>query len=284
MHIQVVGVIGAGVMGSGVAQNLVLTGHRLILLDLTEKILARAREEITRGLRLQKLFGKTAIPGGIDAALQRITFTTDWTVLKDADFVIESVTEKWEIKKSVYTRMDIICPKHCIFASNTSAIPITRIGLITSRPAKVIGMHFMNPAPMKPLVEVIRSDDTAEETLQAALDMLTAMGKEYVIVKDSPGFVSNRVLMVTINEAIFLLQDQIASAEDVDKIFRMCFSHKMGPLETADLIGLDTIFYSLEVLYDCFHQDKYKPCPLLKQMVDEGLSGRKSGRGFYNYT
>ena len=170
-----------------------------------------------------------------------------------------------------------------MFAANTSAIPITRIASLTRRPARVIGMHFMNPVPLKPVVEVIRGYYTADETVALAQGLLAGMGKEGVVVNDSPGFVSNRVLMLTINEAIFLLHEGVAAAEDVDKIFKGCFGHKMGPLETADLIGLDTILLSIEVLYESFNDSKYRPCPLLKKMVDAGLYGQKSGQGFYTY-
>jgi 3-hydroxybutyryl-CoA dehydrogenase len=198
-------------------------------------------------------------------------------------FVIENVTEKWEIKQKVYVQLDAICPKPCIFAANTSAIPITRLASVTRRAPKVIGMHFMNPVPLKPMVEVIRGVHTSDETVETAKNFLAQMGKECIIVNDSPGFVSNRVLMLAINEAIYLLQEQVASAEDVDRIFKTCFGHKMGPLETADLIGLDTVLYSIKVLYESFNDSKYRPCPLLKKMVDAGLYGQKSGQGFYTY-
>jgi 3-hydroxybutyryl-CoA dehydrogenase len=212
-----------------------------------------------------------------------IEFTTDQRLLSEADFVIENVTEKWEIKKQVYEQIDSICPPHCVFAANTSAIPITRIASATRRAPQVLGIHFMNPVPLKSTVEVIRGYHTSEQTLETALALLARMGKTGIVVNDSPGFVSNRVLMLTINEAIFLLQEGVASAEDIDTIFKNCFGHKMGPLETGDLIGLDTILYSLEVLYEAFNDSKFRPCPLLKKMVDAGLHGRKSGAGFYKY-
>lgn len=283
MDIQIVGVIGAGVMGSGVAQNLAQTGHQVILTDISDEILERTTSEITRNLRFQGFFKKDADAEDPDEVLKRITFTTDDRLLEKADFVVENVVEKWEIKKDVYSRIDEICPEHCVFAANTSAISITQIGSATKRPEKVIGMHFMNPVPMKKTVEVIRGYHTSEETIEIGKTFLTQMGKEGILVNDSPGFVSNRVLMLTINEAIFLVQDQVASAEDVDQIFKSCFGHPMGPLETGDLIGLDTILYSLEVLYESFNDSKYRACPLLRKMVDAGLHGCKSGQGFYNY-
>jgi 3-hydroxybutyryl-CoA dehydrogenase len=204
-------------------------------------------------------------------------------LLDSADFVVENVTEKWDIKKEVYAQLDAICPERTVFAANTSAIPITRIASATKRAKNVIGMHFMNPVPMKSMVEVIRGYHTSDATIEIAKSFLAQMGKECIIVNDSPGFVSNRVLMLTINEAIFLLQERVASASDVDKIFKTCFGHKMGPLETADLIGLDTILLSIEVLYESFQDSKYRPCPLLKQMVEAGLYGQKSKQGFYVY-
>jgi 3-hydroxybutyryl-CoA dehydrogenase len=197
---------------------------------------------------------------------------------------VENVVEKWPVKKDVYAQLDAICRPDVVFAANTSAISITRIGSATKRPSQVVGMHFMNPVPMKPMVEVIRGFHTSDASIAAAKQFLAGMGKDCIVVEDSPGFVSNRVLMLTVNEAVFLVHDKVASAADVDRIFKTCFGHKMGPLETADLIGLDTILYSIEVLYESFNDDKYRPCPLLKKMVDAGLHGRKSGRGFYNYT
>ncbi len=284
MNISKVGVAGAGVMGVGVAQNLAQTGHQVVLVDIADSVLAQAKAEIRKNLRLYKMLNKDQITESIDAVLARITFTTDYAHFADVDFVIENVVEKWDIKKQVYAQIDPICPAHCVFAANTSAISITRIGGVTQRPDRVIGMHFMNPVPMKPVVEVIRGYHTSAETIQTAQQLLAAMGKEGIVVNDMPGFVSNRVLMLTINEAVFLVQDQVASAEEVDTIFKTCFGHKMGPLETADLIGLDTILYSIEVLYESYNDSKYRPCPLLKKMVDAGLYGRKNGRGFYTYS
>jgi 3-hydroxybutyryl-CoA dehydrogenase len=283
MTIQEVGVIGAGVMGTGVAQSLALTGHRVILLDVSEQILARARDEVSQNLRFQGLFNKGEKRVAAVEVLARIEFTTDLRLLAEADFVVENVTEKWEIKQQVYEQIDPICPEHCIFAANTSAIPITRIASATRRAPRVLGIHFMNPVPLKPTAEVIRGYHTSDETVETALALLARMGKTGIVVNDSPGFVSNRVLMLTINEAIFLLHERVASAEDIDAIFKTCFGHKMGPLETADLIGLDTILLSIEVLSECFDDSKYRPCPLLRKMVDAGLHGRKSGAGFYQY-
>lgn len=283
MTIRVVGVVGAGVMGTGVAQSLALAGLRVVLVDISEEILARARREVAQGLRLQGLFDKGARRGDAVEALGRIEFTTELEPLAAADFVVENVTEKWEVKRRVYEQIDPVCPERCVFAANTSAIPITRIASATRRPGRVLGIHFMNPVPLKPTAEVIRGHHTSDETVGTALALLAQMGKTGIVVNDSPGFVTNRVLMLTINEAVFLLQEGVATAEQVDEIFKSCFGHKMGPLETADLIGLDTILLSVEVLYESFGDSKYRPCPLLKKMVDAGLHGRKSGEGFYKY-
>jgi len=278
-----VGVIGAGVMGVGVAQNLAQTNHRVVLVDLSDEVLERSKNELRSGLRAFALFNKKV---AVDAkeVMSRIQFTTDYAQLSNVDFVVENVVEKWPVKKDVYAQLDAICRPDVVFAANTSAISITRIGSATKRPSQVVGMHFMNPVPMKPMVEVIRGFHTSDASIAAAKQFLAGMGKDCIVVEDSPGFVSNRVLMLTVNEAVFLVHDKVASAADVDRIFKTCFGHKMGPLETADLIGLDTILYSIEVLYESFNDDKYRPCPLLKKMVDAGLHGRKSGRGFYNYT
>ncbi|MBF0190718.1 MAG: 3-hydroxyacyl-CoA dehydrogenase family protein [Magnetococcales bacterium] len=283
MDIQIVGVIGAGVMGVGVAQNLAQSGFQVVLLDVTADILDRARREITNNVRFQGFFSKEKNSLSPEQVLERILFTTDVQALAKADFVVENVVEKWPVKQEVYAAIDAVCPAHCIFAANTSAISITRIGSATQRPDRVIGMHFMNPVPLKTMVEVIRGFHTSEQTIEISRHFLSRMGKECVVVNDSPGFVSNRVLMLTVNEAIFLVHEQVAKADEVDRIFKNCFGHKMGPLETADLIGLDTILYSLDVLYESFNDSKFRPCPLLKKMVDAGLHGRKNGRGFYDY-
>ncbi len=283
MAIQVVGVVGAGVMGTGVAENLAQSGKRVILLDTGEDVLVRARAEILKNIRFQGLFRKVERKESVDQVLERITFSTAYSLLAEADFVIENVPEKWTIKKEVYEHLDRVCPEHCVFAANTSAIPITRLAAATRRAERVVGVHFMNPVPLKPVVEMVRGYHTSEETIRITQELLESMGKTAIIVNDSPGFVSNRVLMLTINEAVFVLQEQVATAEDIDRIFKTCFGHKMGPLETADLIGLDTILHSIEVLYESFNDSKFRPCPLLRKMVDAGLFGRKSGQGFYAY-
>jgi 3-hydroxybutyryl-CoA dehydrogenase len=271
-------------MGSGVAQSLVETGHRVVLVDLTDDRLERARGTIRQGLRLRSLLGHRPGSGqGAAELLPRITFTSDYSRLADLELVIENVVEKWDVKEEVYRRLDHVCPARCVLAANTSAIPITRLAAVTRRPDRVVGMHFMNPAPLKPVVEVVRGHHTSAATLERALALLAAMGKEGVVVEDMPGFVTNRVLMLTLNEAAWVVHDRVAPAEEVDRLFKSCFGHAMGPLETADLIGLDTVLDSLRVLQESFGDDKFRPCPLLRRMVDAGLHGRKSGRGFFDY-
>jgi 3-hydroxybutyryl-CoA dehydrogenase len=284
MEIRKVGVIGAGVMGAGVAQNLAQTGHEVILVDISDEVLGRAREEIRKSLRFQGMFQKGMKAEPAETVLGRIRCTTRLEDLGEVDFVVENVPEKWEIKSGIYPRIDAICPERAVFAVNTSCFSITRVGALTKRAQKVIGMHFMNPVPMKPMVEVIRGHHTTGETIETAQQFLRQMGKDCIVVNDYPGFVSNRVLMLTINEAAFLVQDGVATAEQVDQLFKTCFGHKMGPLETADLIGLDTILYSIEALYDSYSDSKYRPAPLLKKMVEADLHGRKNGKGFYDYS
>lgn len=280
---DIVGVVGAGVMGAGVAQSLASSNYAVVVVDRAEQALHSAKREIERGIRLQTLLATADTPSRPRANLSRIRFTTDPTELAAADFVIENITERWDDKNALYRQLDAICRPGAVIAANTSAISITRLASATSRPASVIGMHFMNPVPMKRTVELIRGHFTSDATVAAAQALLAGMGKEGILVNDSPGFVSNRVLMLTINEAVFLLHEHVATAADVDRLFRECFGHKMGPLETADLIGLDTILLSIEALHESFGDGKYRPCPLLKRMVHANLLGRKSGQGFYTY-
>ena len=282
MLTETIGVVGAGVMGCGLSQTLAQTGHRVVLVDKSDGVLEKAKQEIRAGVRTAALLGKRKDldPERILAAIE---LTTDRERLSEVGFLVENVTEDWEIKKEVYEAIDRICPPRCVFAVNTSCISITKVGAVTRRPSQVIGMHFMNPVPLKATVEVIRGFHTSEETIATARSFLAGMGKQAIVVNDFPGFVSNRVLMPMVNEAAMLVQDGVAPAEDIDRLFKQCFGHKMGPLETADLIGLDTILKSIVVLHESFGDSKYRPCPLLVKMVDAGLLGRKSGRGFYTY-
>lgn len=284
MKYRRVGVVGAGVMGAGLSQNLAQTGHDVVLVDIRLDILERARTDIAHNLKYAALFDATLRGASHAAILARIELTLDYDRLHDVDFVVENGTESWSVKQDIYPRLDRICRVDCILAANTSAISITRLASTTQRPDRIIGTHFMNPVSQKPVVEVIKGRDTSAATVRATEDFLQQMGKRAVFVRDMPGFVSNRVLMLTINEAILVVQDHVASPADVDEIFVKCFAHRMGPLATADLIGLDTVLRSLEVLYDSYNDPKFRPSALLRQMVEAGLHGRKSGRGFFDYT
>ncbi len=279
--IEQVGVVGAGTMGIGVSHMFAAGGCEVTLVDVSEDVLDRAKSHILRDLRMAAMFA----PGGPRPAetLDRIRFSTELKDLGDAGFVVENVTENPAIKEPVYREMDVICPDECVFGVNTSAIPITRMAALTGRPDRVIGTHFMNPAQLKPMVELIRGFHTSAETIRLTQDLLTAVGKESIVVEDSPGFVTNRVAMLTVNEAVCLLDEGVSTAAEIDRLFVTCFGHRMGPLATADLIGLDTVLYSLDVLLENFNDPKYRPSILLRRYVDAGLLGRKSGRGFFSY-
>jgi 3-hydroxybutyryl-CoA dehydrogenase len=270
-------------MGTGVAHSLALAGHRVLLLDISSDALQRARKEITNSLRLQRMLNKSAGQESIDTIIERITFTLDYAPFADADFVVENATENTAIKQKIHAQLDAVCPAHTVFAANTSAVSITLLGSATKRPDRVLGIHFMNPVPMKKTVEVIRGYHTSEETLSIARELLESMGKDGIVVNDLPGFVSNRISHLFMNEAAFVVQDQVATAQEVDEIFKKCYGHAMGPLQTADLIGLDTVVDTLHVLYESYQDSKFRCCPLLQKMVDAGLLGAKSGQGFYQY-
>jgi 3-hydroxybutyryl-CoA dehydrogenase len=287
-----IGVIGAGVIGNGVAQDLAQAGYAVVLLDLTDAILQKARADIRQNVRLYRFYDKRSASQSSahqgrdydpESVLGRITFSMDYQLLQDVPYVIENATERWAVKEEVHKQLDAVCPPAAIFAVNSSCIPITKVASVTRRPAQVIGAHFMNPVPVKDTVEVIRGFHTSEETIAYTKALLSSLDKKMILINDAPGFVSNRVMMLMVNEAVCLVQEGVASASDVDQIFKSCYSHRMGPLETADLIGLDTILHSIEGLYELFCDSKFRPCPLLRQMVDAGLLGRKSGRGFYVY-
>jgi 3-hydroxybutyryl-CoA dehydrogenase len=279
-----IGVVGAGTMGTGVAQLFAENGTEVVLIDLARSTLDRARTGIATGVRLAHLVrARGGAPASSDEVVGRITFSTDLKDLGGVGFVVENITENWDAKRRLYAELDDICPPHAPFGVNTSAIPISRVAGVTRRPDKVIGTHFMNPAPLKPTVEVIRGFHTSQETLRQTAELLAGAGRRHIVVGDSAGFVTNRVLMLTVNEAIFLLHERVADVPSIDRLFKECFGHAMGPLATADLIGLDTVLYSLEVLYEEFNDPKYRPCPLLRRMVDAGLHGRKTGRGFHTY-
>jgi 3-hydroxybutyryl-CoA dehydrogenase len=278
-----VAVIGGGTMGNGIAQVCAQGGHAVVLSDVDGAALERARAQIDRSL------GKLAEKGKIAAedraaTLERIEFTPDLADVTSADLVVEAVVEKFEVKRELFAELDRITKPATILASNTSSISITRLGAATKRPDKVIGMHFMNPVPLMALVEVIRGQATSEETTRAVMDLSRALGKTPVEVNDFPGFVSNRVLMPMINEAIFAVYEGVAKPEAIDEVMKLGMNHPMGPLTLADFIGLDVCLNILEVLQEGLGDPKYRPCPLLKRMVAAGWLGRKSGRGFYTNT
>ncbi|WJV52518.1 3-hydroxyacyl-CoA dehydrogenase family protein [Prodigiosinella aquatilis] len=278
-----VAVIGAGVMGTGISQ--VLAEHHIdvILVDLEQAILEQALTTIRQNIRLNMLMGKMNRDLDLDVLFSFIHMTTSLNDIQNVDFVIENTTEKWTTKARIYPEIDDICPPDCIFAANTSAISITRLADLTRRADKVLGMHFMNPVPQKPIVETIRGKHTSDTTIDRAASFLAQINKRHIVVNDAPGFVANRISHLYINEAIRVVQEKIGSAEQVDAIFRQCYNHETGPLETADLIGLDTVLLTLEALYQSLADPKFRPAPLLQQMVDAGLYGRKSGQGFYKY-
>lgn len=283
MKNNLIGVMGAGVMGQGVAQSFAEKGYKVILVDIDDKILRQAISDIEKNIKLNSLFNKQSLSINTNEVIENISLTKDYSLLKDANFIIENVTEDWVVKKAVYESLNNIQKDSCITLANTSCISITKIGAITKDSTKVIGVHFMNPVPLKTTVEVIKGYHTNEETIQKVKDLLGDIGKECIVVNDYPGFVSNRISHLFMNEAAFVVQDQVATPKEVDDIFKKCYSHKMGPLETADLIGLDTVVNSLNVLYESYQDPKFCCCPLLKKMVEAGLTGRKSGKGFYKY-
>jgi 3-hydroxybutyryl-CoA dehydrogenase len=284
MDFKKVGVIGAGTMGTGVTVDLVLHGIDTVLVDIAAEVLEKAKAEITRSVRFAPLVHKTAPKVPVKEAIERITFTQDLQAAADCDFIVENVTEDWNTKEPIYRELDRLCQPAAIFGVDTSCISITKIASLTTRPDKVIGMHFMNPVYAKPVIEVMRGFHTSDETVQRAEDLLAQLDKKAIVVNDYPGFVTNRISHLFMNEAMWVVQDGVASPEQVDNIFKKCFGHTMGPLETADLIGLDTVMQSLHVLYESYQDPKFRCCPLLKKMVDAGLLGRKSGKGFHDYS
>ncbi|WP_076721695.1 3-hydroxybutyryl-CoA dehydrogenase [Motiliproteus sp. MSK22-1] len=282
MSIEHVGVVGAGQMGSGIAQVCSAAGLKVTLCDQNQQAVDRGINAIKTSL--ERMLAKEKISADqLSETLARITSSTSTESLAKADIVIEAATEIESIKQSIFKDLDRICQPNAILATNTSSISITRLAAVTERPQQVIGMHFMNPVPMMKLVEVIRGLQTDDRVFEQVNELSKFIGKVPVDVKDSFGFVSNRILLPMINEAIFCRYEGLASAEEIDTVMKLGMSHPMGPLALADLIGLDTCLNIMEVLYDGFNDSKYRPCPLLKQMVDAGYLGRKSGRGFYQY-
>ncbi len=282
MDIKKIMVIGAGQMGSGIAQVAAAAGCDVVLNDIKE-------EFVTKGLaNIEKNLTKNVSKGKLEEAeknntIQRLKSSTSLQDAKDVDLVVEAAVENMDIKGKIFRDLDEIAPKHAILATNTSSLPITEVAAVTNRPEKVIGMHFMNPVPVMKLVEVIRGLATSDETFEVVKASSEKMGKVPVEVNDAPGFVSNRVLLPMINEAIYCVWEGIATPEAVDQVMKLGMNHPMGPLALADLIGLDTCLYIMEVLHEGFGDSKYRPCPLLRKYVAAGWMGRKVGRGFYKY-
>jgi 3-hydroxybutyryl-CoA dehydrogenase len=279
---ETIGVIGAGTMGNGIAQVASRAGYDVILRDVKEEFLERGLKAIDRSL--QRDVDKERLRDDEkQAIINRIRPVTEMNALREASFIIEAVTENLEVKSSVFRSLDELASPEAILASNTSSISITKLGAVTKRPEKVIGMHFMNPVPVMKLVEIIRGIATSDETYAKVRELTERMGKTALECQDSPGFVSNRVLMPMINEAIFALYEGVATRESIDGIMKLGMNHPMGPLALADFIGLDVCLAIMNVLHDGLGDSKYRACPLLKRYVDAGWLGKKSGRGFYEY-
>ena len=282
MNIEKVMVIGAGQMGSGIAQVCAQAGFTVILNDMKDEFFERGLATITKNLTRDVEKGRKTEEEKAQV-LARITKSTSIDDAKHVDIVIEAAVENMEIKQSIFKQLDAIAPAHTILATNTSSLPITEIAAVTNRPEQVIGMHFMNPVPVMQLVEIIRGLATADEVYEAVAAMTKQIGKTGVEVNDFPGFISNRILLPMINEAIYALYERVATKEAIDDVMKMGMNHPMGPLTLADFIGLDTCLSIMEILHEGLGDSKYRPCPLLRKYVAAGWLGKKAGRGFYVY-
>jgi 3-hydroxybutyryl-CoA dehydrogenase len=283
MDIKTVMVVGAGQMGSGIAQVCAQSGYQVIVNDIKEEFLDKGFAVINQNLARQVEKGKLKEEER-DQTLSRLRKSIDIRDARKVDLVIEAAVENMEVKKSIFAELDQYAPEHAILASNTSSLPITEIAAATNRPEKVIGMHFMNPVPVMKLVEIIRGLQTAEEVYQSIESMTKSLQKVPIEVNDFPGFISNRVLMPMINEAVYALYEGVATKEAIDEVMKLGMNHPMGPLTLADFIGLDTCLYIMETLHEGFGDDKYRPCPLLRKYVKAGWLGKKTGKGFYEYS